>query len=288
MHTTVSDGTDTPEQILEKVRLEGITIFAVTDHDDIKGCRRIMDAGVAGDPKFITGVEFNSRDKSGKYHILGYGYDPEAPSINRLVQAGHGYRMNKVRGRIEGLKEKYGFDFPPEEIEALIALDNPGKPHIANLMVKYGYAMSKEDGIDNYLNTLKIKAEYLDPETAIKGIKEAGGIPVLAHPSYGSGDELIIGDELTGRIQRLKSYGLEGVEAFYSGFTDVLRDEVLAIAERENLYVTAGSDYHGKNKMVLLGDNGLDGYGKMPESMTRFLERCMGLMSLYQQHTMKG
>ncbi len=282
MHTTVSDGTDTPEQILEKVKLEGITIFAVTDHDDIKGCRRIMDLLGGDDPKFITGVEFNSRDKNGKYHILGYGYDPEAPSIIGLVNTGHGFRMNKVVKRIEYLKEKFGFDFPPEEIEALMALDNPGKPHIANLMVKYGYAKSKEDGIDNYLNTLKLKAEYLDPETVIKGIKEAGGIPVLAHPSYGSGDDLIIGDELTGRIERLKTYGLEGVEAFYSGFTDVLRDEVLSIAERENLYVTAGSDYHGKNKMVLLGDNGLDEYQKVPESMVRFIERCMGLMSLYQ------
>ncbi len=276
MHTTVSDGTDTPEEILEKVKETGITIFAITDHDDTKGCKRIIERRSQEDPRFISGVEFNCRDDEGKYHILGYGYDPDSRSILDVVEEGHSYRINKVRRRIEYLKEEFGFEFPREELETLFSLDNPGKPHIGNLMVKYGYVDTKENAIRNYLDGIKFKSEYVNPKNVIKGILGAGGIPVLAHPSYGSGgDELIIGDELKERIRRLKSYGLEGVEAFYSGFTKMMRDEVLSIAEEEGLYVTAGSDYHGKNKMVILGDTGLAAYGSIPEAMERFFDRCL-------------
>ncbi len=275
MHTTVSDGTDTPTQILGKVKGEGITIFSVTDHDDIKGCKEIIAARGGDDAKFITGVEFSCRDEGGKYHILGYGYDPDSPAIIKVVTMGHELRMSKVRIRLEGLKYQFGLEFPQDEIDALLKLDNPGKPHIGNLMVKYGMAESKEQAIDDYLNKIKVRAGYIDPKTVIEGIVGAGGVPVLAHPSYGSGDELILGDELKERVAKLKSYGLEGVEAFYSGFTAALRKEVMAIAESEGLYVTAGSDYHGTNKMVLLGDTGMTEVDDIPEAMARFLDRCL-------------
>ena len=85
----------------------------------------------------------------------------------------------------------------------------------------------------------------------------AGGIPVLAHPSYGSGEEIIVGDKMDMRLKRLMEYGLHGVEAFYSGFTNKLISEMLFFADKYDLYVTAGSDYHGKNKMEELGDNNL-------------------------------
>ncbi len=275
MHTTVSDGTDTPIQIMAKVRKEGITIFAVSDHDDIKGCKEIIAARGEDDPKFITGVEFNCRDEGGKYHILGYGYDIDSAAIIEVVSKGHDLRMSKVRMRLDALKSQFGFELPKDEIDALLKLDNPGKPHIGNLMVKYGMAETKEQAIDDYLNKIKVKAGYIDPKTVIEGILAAGGVPVLAHPSYGSGDELILGDELRERVRKLKAYGLEGVEAYYSGFTAALRNEVLSIAQAENLYVTAGSDYHGKNKMVMLGDTGMTEDDDIPEAMARFLDRCL-------------
>ena len=100
---------------------------------------------------------------------------------------------------------------------------------------------------------------------------DSGGIPILAHPTYGSGDQLIIGDELDGRLRRLKEYGIKGVEACYSGFADKMRDELLDYAERMDFYVTAGSDYHGTNKLIAIGDTGLDYSREMPAGLERFL-----------------
>ena len=271
MHTTVSDGTDTPEEILVRVREAGIGLFAVTDHDAVKGCGAILSLRTADDPAFLTGVEFSCRDEEGKYHILGYGYDPEADGIRRVVELGHGYRMNKVNARLAFLKTEFGFTFPEEEIQHLLALDNPGKPHIGNLMVRYGYAETKELAIRDYINKLRGSTQFVRPEEAIGGILAGGGIPVLAHPSYGSGDELIVGDEMDNRLRKLLDFGLQGVEAFYSGFTKRLREEVLSLAERYGLYITAGSDYHGANKLVQLGDTGLGDPALWPEGLRRFL-----------------
>jgi len=138
-------------------------------------------------------------------------------------------------------------------------------------LVKYGYAPTKETAIKDYIDQLRIRSDYVRPEQAIQGILGSGGIPVLAHPCYGSGDELIIGEELNARVRRLMDYGLRGVEVFYSGFTGKLRREVLTLAEKYDLYITAGSDYHGKNKLVSLGNTGLDTAQELPDGLRRFL-----------------
>ena len=271
MHTTVSDGTDTPEEILERVKEKGIELFAVTDHDAVKGSRLLAGILGEGDPGFITGAEFSCKDEEGKYHILGYGYDPDAAAIREVVDLGHGYRMKKLTGRLEFLKTEFGFSFPEEELERLFAMDNPGKPHIGNLMVKYGYAQSKEQAIKEFIDKKHFGSAYVRPEEAVKGILGAGGIPVLAHPSYGSGDQLIMGDDMDRRLRRLMGFGVQGVEAFYSGFSDKLRNEMLSFADKYELYITAGSDYHGANKLVVLGDTELDTVEEYPEGLKRFL-----------------
>ena len=95
---------------------------------------------------------------------------------------------------------------------------------------------------------------------------------MIAHPFYGSGDELIVGEEMEKRLRRLIIYGLKGIEAFYSGFPEKLRRQSLSLADRYDLLVTAGSDYHGENKLVKLGDTGLPAGGELPERLRRFLE----------------
>lgn len=272
MHTTVSDGTDTPAEILARVKEAGIPLFAVTDHDAVKGCVAIIEQLREGDPAFITGVEFSCRDEEGKYHILGYGYDPEGGPVQGLTEKAHGFRMEKVRSRLSFLESEFGFAFPEEELEELLSLDNPGKPHIGNLMVKHGYAENKDIAIKEYINRLHIKSKYIRPEEAIRAILESGGIPVLAHPLYGSGDEWIEGDVMEHRLQKLQAFGLQGVEAFYSGFLNRHISEMLAFAERFHFYITAGSDYHGTNKIVQLGDTNLDKVSPLPEGFLRFLE----------------
>ncbi len=271
MHTTVSDGTDPPERIAARVREAGIDLFSVTDHDDVKAGRIIPPLLAEGDPAFITGAEFSCRDEEGKYHILGYGFDPDAQPILALAETMHALRMKKVRARLETLERQFGFSFPEEELRELFARNNPGKPHIANLMVRLGYAESRDQAFRDYLNRLHMRSEYLRPEQVVPAILASGGIPVLAHPSYGDGDQLILGEEMDARLRRLMDFGLRGVEAFYSGFTPRLIREMLSFAERYGLYVTAGSDYHGTNKLSRLGDTGLEPGAERPEGLKRFL-----------------
>ncbi len=272
MHTTVSDGSDKPREIIANVREAGIGLFSVTDHDAVKGCRIIRRALKEGDPRFINGAEFSCKDEEGKYHILGYNYKPFSRHILGIVDLGHTYRINKVRARLEFIKNEFGFDFPDWEIKKLFEMDNPGKPHIGNLMVKYGYAQDRKQAIKEFIDQMKFKTEYVRPEEAIEGILKAGGIPVLAHPSYGSGDQIIIGDEMDQRLRHLMDFGLQGVEAYYSGFSKKLTDQMLDFAVKYDLYVTAGSDYHGKNKLVPLGDTGYFDSNDIPEGMFRFLK----------------
>ena len=275
MHTTVSDGTDTPEEILANVKEAGIELFSVTDHDAVKAGPMIRDLLKAGDTIFLTGAEFSCKDEEGKYHILGYGFDPDSEAIRQLVDLGHGYRMDKVNARLDFLRDEFNFVFPQEELNELLSMDNPGKPHIGNLMVKMGYAPTKEIAIKEYINKVRFPNKYVRPEEAIEGILGGGGVPVLAHPSYGNGDDIIVGQEMDQRLRKLIDFGLEGVEVFYSGFTDKLRSEMLSFAEKYDLYITAGSDYHGSNKLVVLGDTGCDNAAEGPQGMRRFLDRVL-------------
>ena len=276
MHSTVSDGTDPPEALPAIVKQAGIGLFALTDHDAVKGCGIIRALRTPEDPAFLTGIEFSCRDEAGRYHILGYGFDPEAESVRRVVDTGHRYRMEKLRARLDFLADRFGFSFSEDDLRALFAQDNPGKPHIGNLMVRYGYAETMKEAIKDYIDQLHSRSEYVRPEEAIEGILGAGGIPVLAHPCYGSGDELILGEEMDARLRRLMDFGLQGLEAFYSGFTTPLRRAMLDFAARYGLYVTAGSDYHGKNKLIVPGDTGLGADVPWPEGLIRFLEAVDG------------
>ena len=270
IHTNISDGTDSPRGLLEKVRSKGIRLFSVTDHDDFKGALAVIKLLRPGDPAFVCGTEFSCKDEFGSYHILGYGYRPWSKYIRELTGFTHSLRMKKVTARLDFLKNEFGFVFPEREIGKLMKLDNPGKPHIALLSVKYGYAKTKEEAIEKYINKLFIEDVYVSPVQAIGLILKSGGIPVLAHPVYGNGDQTILGKELFDRVLRLKNMGLRGLEGYYSGYVPKIRNEVLGIASQLGLYVTAGSDYHGDNKMIGLGDISVGSLGDAPEGLIEF------------------
>ena len=273
MHTTVSDGTNPPEDMIRLAREAALSVFSVTDHDAVKGCRTVQRLLKAGDPAFICGVEFSCRDEFGQYHILGYAYDPESEIILGLVEKSHSNRMDKVRARLDFLREEFNFVFTDEELSELFSMENPGKPHIGNLMVKHGYARSRNEAIREYIDKLRITDKYLSPGDAIAGILASGGVPVLAHPFFGSGDQLIVGDEMVRRLRRLMDFGLQGVEAFYSGFSLKLINEMLFYAGMYRLYVTAGSDYHGTNKLIAMGDTGIEDGVPLVPGVKSFLKR---------------
>ncbi len=295
MHTTASDGSDTPEELLEKILAAGYEYFSVTDHDSTSACLRVgrrlslmqkgsadgkQEDGTAGSqdsgsnqlPAFIPGIELSCEDEKGKYHILGYGYQYEWGNVLRLTHETHALRMAKLSRRLQNLREAYGITFPEEELAALYQLDNPGKPHIGRLMVKYGYARSISEAIKGVLNKYSPPEGHIRPEQAIRAVLADGGVPVLAHAIYGDGDQLIMGPELGERIERLMNFGLMGLECFYSGFSPKQRQIMLSLAEHYDLYVTAGSDYHGTNKLIELGDTGLDEEGGTHPRLVEFLE----------------
>ena len=273
MHSTVSDGSDTPEQILENVKKTGIGLFSLTDHDDTAGCLRIRQILSSGDPLFINGVEFSCEDGEGNYHILSYGYDPDSPSIRKVVETGHGYRMQKAGIRLERLAQVHGISFSQEDVDAFLALPNPGKPHLANLLIKYGYVGSIPEAMEKYLNAIRVPELHVLPGEAIEGVLGSGGIPVLAHPLLGSGSQSLTAEQMDARLRKLISFGLQGVEAFYSAFTSEMTQLMLDLADTYGLYVTAGSDYHGSNKPIALGQTGLADAAAAPQSLLRFLEK---------------
>ena len=126
MHSTLSDGTDTPEELLKKVKAANIGLFSVTDHDSIKSGRMIREALCGKGPSFITGVEFSCKDESGECHILGYGFDPENAAILGAVDHSHGFRIKKINARLDFLKTTFGFSFSEDDIAHLFSLENPG------------------------------------------------------------------------------------------------------------------------------------------------------------------
>lgn len=273
MHTTISDGTDGPEEIVSHIGEKGITCFSITDHDAVTAAKIIPSYLQASGKHvtFISGVEFSCKDEQGKYHILGYGYDPDQASMQAVVARGHQLRMMKMQERLKELKEKFQVVLQDQQVEELLKLDNPGKPHLARLLVESGYAPDKATAFSKYLNSIHAKSVYLRPEEAIEGILAAGGIPVLAHPLFGSGEESLTVEELSARVARLKKIGISGLEAYYSGFSKMQTEEVLTIASNEKLYVTVGSDYHGRNKKVQLGDTGLPRKTDWPPALLEFL-----------------
>lgn len=252
MHSVYSDGTDTPETLVQHVRRAGLDIFSLTDHDTAEGCAAVRKLLRDEGPAFLDGVEFSCRDGAGKYHVLGYGFDPEKPAIQEAVTFAHNTRLLKMRNRFGYLREKYGFTFTDEEREQLMALKNPGKPHFAAMLLQKGYVQTKDQGFavfEGYGDT----EPMLTPEDAIDAILRSGGIPVLAHGILADGSKNLPAEEIGARVARLKAAGLMGLECYYSAFTPAQGEIMLALAERYDLLITAGSDYHGGNKAVRLG-----------------------------------
>lgn len=273
MHSVYSDGTDAPRELLQSVRAAGLDIFALTDHDTAEGCASVRALLEPGDAAFVEGIEFSCRDGQGKYHVLGYGFDAEKPSIRAATDFAHHIRVLKMQNRFGYLAERYGFTFTEEERAQLLALKNPGKPHFAAMLLKKGYVKTKSEGFEVF-SGYRDTEPLLTPEDAIDAIARAGGIPVLAHGILADGSKNLSLEEIEGRVARLKAAGLLGLECYYSTFTPRQRECMLTLAERHGMLVTAGSDYHGTNKTVHLGQTG----GADPARLQGFYEALTELI----------
>ncbi len=273
LHSSVSDGTDTPAQLLERLRRSSVNLFSLTDHDDCLGCDIISSIRRPDDPVFIPGVELSAEENGRKYHILGYAYDLQSPVLTQLNDRIHRIRMKKVDEYFAYLQNTHHMTFDPEDIDRIKNLPNPGKPHIGNLMIQYGYASSLTEAIQGVLDHHHSDHRDISPEEAVESILAAGGIPVLAHGIYGDGRQYFDETELARRVDYLCDLGLQGMECYYSRYTD--RDRALTkdLCLRHGLFATAGSDYHGSNKNVAIADHGLANAEEDPAVM-QFLEAC--------------
>lgn len=276
IHTTASDGTDTPTQVVQRAYSLGINILAVTDHDTVTGIAEARDALLPG-MTLIPGIELSSavHGKGGfRCHILGYGIDPESPYIKEAVEWGIKKRRLKLDMRIEFLRTEYGIELSEAELAWLYSLNAPARLHIAELLVARGLVSNNDEAIEKYLNYGRMPDERIDAEMAISAVLKSGGVPIFAHPLGGEGDVHLRMDELSRRAVRLSEMGVLGLECFYSRYTRAESESLCREAKARGLLISAGSDYHGGNKTVKLGSVSSEGYEPGMEEIT-VLERLL-------------
>ena len=251
IHTNASDGTDSPANLLWNLQKAGITIFAVTDHDTIRGAmavKRIIPPGF----RFIQGIEFSCRTQGGhKCHILGLNYDENNLDFQAAITAGDELRHQKFHKRIEILRSDFGIMFTDDE-----------------LLVAKGFAQNRQEAITNYIDKCKAGPSRIDAELAVKAILSAGGAPVWAHPLGGEGEQELPESTFRVVLNELIAYGLKGLECWYSKYKSLKCEWLTKQAQRRGLLISGGSDYHGTNKTVPLGRLNAENRAVSPEQLT--------------------
>lgn len=250
IHTTASDGSDSPEALLENVKQAGITTFSVTDHDTIEGALE-MEKLVTPEFRFIRGIEFSCETPAGKCHILGYNYDPRDPVFLSALAEGAALRQEKLRDRLIFLEETLGITFTEAERSWIFRLKSPGKPHFGKLLVDRSIAASIDEAIQVYINPHKPRRDRIEGHTAVSAILHAGGIPIWAHPLGGEGEKRLTAEQFAAQLDYLLGQGIRGLECYYSRYNASDREFLISQANARNLLISGGSDYHGTNKQDL-------------------------------------
>jgi hypothetical protein len=252
IHSTASDGTLSPFEILALAQDLNIAAISITDHDTLDGSRDALSFGIPPSVKFLTGVEISSEPPpsfscAGSFHILGYAVDVEHPDLNHTLSMLRDSRKRRNPQILE-LLSRLGIEISLEEVRNSAGDSQLGRPHIARFMVEKGYVPSIDAAFDEYLGNGK--PAYVDRfrfecEKTIKAILNAGGIPVLAHP-------LLLGirenDILEDLIAVLTEMGLRGIEVYYPEHTKNLIAYYSRLASHFNLLITGGTDFHGDIK----------------------------------------
>jgi predicted metal-dependent phosphoesterase TrpH len=249
IHSTASDGTLSPAEIIVLAARLGLGAIAITDHDSIAGSREALLHGIPDSLGFLTGVEISAEPPpsypgAGSIHILGYGFRLDDPELNRALEKLQDSRRGRNPEIIARLN-KLGIDIRIEEVEREAADGQPGRPHIAKLLIKKGAARSMDDAFDRYLGNGK--PAYVDKfriefSQAIGLINAAGGTPVLAHPCL---LELERWEQLDDLLQEMMSMGLKGLEVYYPLNSPEQTRQYSELAARHRLLMTGGTDFHG-------------------------------------------
>lgn len=259
IHSTASDGSYSPVEIIEMAQNIQLKAIAITDHDTIDGSRIAIQSGIPSSLDFVTGVEISTAvpsfcKASSSIHMLGYFIRLDDPDLNNTLDELQEARKERTPQIIEKLNQ-LGVDITEKDVLNQLGDRLPGRPHIADILLKKKVVSSFQEAFDKYLG--KDKAAYvekyrLDPEKAIKVILGAGGLPVLAHPVL---LKIQSTEELDRLIEYLKDIGLMGIEVIYPEHSSEHMKTYNRLAEKYNLVITGGTDFHGAYKPgVQIGD----------------------------------
>jgi len=246
LHTTHSDGSLRPSEVLALAKAAYVSALAITDHDITTGIPEAMAVGQELGIEVIPGVEISSFDGKNELHILGYCLNWEGDEFNRRLAMLRASRHRRNPLIIERLRAA-GLDVTYDEVKTLAGTESVGRPHIAQLLMRKKYVTSAKEAFDRYLAEGKpayVARELPTPAEAIGWIREAKGVAVLAHPTWIKET----GEGLRTCVTTLKEAGLGGVEVHYSTHSKSQTANYLELAQRLGLLVTGGSDFHGITK----------------------------------------
>ena len=263
-HTSKSDGSYTPTQLVDYAVEKGLLAVAVTDHDSIEGLDEALSHAASlkaqglSSVEVVPGIEFSTKYEKQDVHIVGLyiSYDSDAfrSALDGFVHS----RVNRNIKMCQNLREA-GIDISYEKLQAMYPDAVITRAHYAAYLLEHGFVKSRQDAFATYLGDHTkyfVPREKVAPPQAIKLILSAGGIPVLAHPPlYHMGN-----DRLDTLVSSLKADGLMGIEAFYRTYTNQDMRDMMRLANRYDLLLSGGSDFHGANKAGL--DLGC-GYGNL-------------------------
>ena len=256
IHTTYSDGTFSPEMVVDTAVECGLDVIALTDHDNILSHKVANDYVKKNNIniEIIPGVEINTIYKEYVVHILGYFMDTDNNEFQNLMKAQQEARVKQTNEIIELLNKKAGIRIKFEDIKSLVAEGGSiGRPHIARAITNAGGVNNVMEAYAKYINdasNVYVQRKTVSPHDACEIIYDAGGIPVFAHPI-----DVEISDELA---KDLTSYGLRGIEAYHRKHSPAMIEHYSSLAEKYGLIITGGSDFHApsvNHGSILMGKN---------------------------------
>jgi 3',5'-nucleoside bisphosphate phosphatase len=242
-HTTASDGKHRPEEVVRMARQAGLSAVAITDHDTVAGVAEAMEAGLQYGIRVVPGVEISTSADGKDIHILGYGFQQDDPILLQRLESlreVRNRRNEEMIARLNGL----GIPITLAEVE-LEASASPrgdgsvGRPHMAEVLVRGGFAKDLRDAFNRYLGdtgAAYVNPPRIDPEESVSWIHEAGGAAIVAHPGLYRNDRLVL--ELLDR-------GADGLEAYHSDHDESMQRHYKTLAKSRGKLVTGGSDFHG-------------------------------------------
>lgn len=251
IHSNFSDGSDSIEELVGKINVSKLDIFALTDHDTFEGVIELEKYKLNG-IKFIKGIELTCKTKDVKCHILGYGIDTTNKNLKNLIEKGKILRKQKLDLRIEYLKNVHNIVLNEDELSWLYSRKSVVKTHLANVLVKRGLADNNLSAMEKYLDGCKTGNTRFDGFEAVDTLKSAGAIPVWAHPIGGEGERHIKKEEFYPKLKTMLEAGIEGIECYYSRYNADEIKFLVDCAKENNLLISGGSDYHGLNKDIPL------------------------------------